>query len=198
MAEEPLTKLTILTPLKYLGNVLGLKDVFRMGDIKTDTRGKYVLISTTLPLAELILDFDDRIKSVSQGYASFSYETAGYQATELKRLDILVADELVPGLSRIVHKSEVESEGRRMALRLKDLLPRQQFVQAIQAATDGKIIARETIPAMKKLLGNFGKTGGDRTRKMKLWKKQQKGKSRLKERGRVDISVEVFRELLKR
>ncbi len=198
IAEEPISKLMILTPLKYLGSVLGLKEHFRMGDIKTETRDKYVLITTMLPMAELILDFDDKLKSVSQGFASFSYEFAGYEPTELKKLDILVAEEAVPGLSRIVHKSELETEGRRMAIRLKDLLPRQQFTQAIQAATDGRIIARETIPAMKKELGNFGKNGGDRTRKMKLWKKQQRGKSRLKERGRVDISVEVFRELLKR
>ena len=113
-------------------------------------------------------------------------------------MDILVAEEVVPGLSRIVHKKELEYEGRNMTARLKDLLPRQQFSQPIQASADGKIIARETIPAIKKELGNFGKNGGDRTRKMKLWKKQQRGKERLKERGRVDISVEVFRELLKR
>jgi GTP-binding protein LepA len=198
VAEEPITALTILTPLKYLGNVLALKDHFRMSEIKTQTRGNYMLVSAKLPLAELILDFDDKLKSVSQGYASFSYDFAGYEATELVKMDILVAGEIVPGLSRIIHKSELEQEGRRMVAQLKELLPHQQFSQAIQAAAGGNIVARETIPALKKELGNFGKNGGDRTRKMKLWKKQQRGKLRLKERGRVDVSVEVFRELLKR
>lgn len=197
-AEEPVTKIVILSPIKYLGNVLALKDQFRLTDIGTETRGPHVLISARLPLAELILDFDDKLKSVSQGFASFSYDVSGYQPTKLERLDILVASEIVPGLSRIVHKEDLEYEGRRMVERLKDLLPRQQFAQALQAAVGGKIIARETIPALSKELGNFGKTGGDRTRKMKLWKKQQRGKARLKERGRVDIPVEVFRELLKR
>jgi len=197
VAEEPVTRLTILTPLKYLGSILGLKDHFRMGGIKTETRGDHALISTVLPLAELILDFDDKLKSVSQGFASFSYKFAGYEPAELKRMDILVAGEAVPGLSRIVHKNELESEGRKMAERLKSLLPRQQFAQAIQASANGRIIARETIPALKKDVTGY-LYGGDRSRKMKLWKKQQRGKAKLKERARVDISVEVFRELLKR
>ncbi len=197
VAEEPVTRLTILTPLRYLGNILGLKDHFRMGEVKTETRGNYAVINTVLPLAELILDFDDKLKSVSQGFASFSYDFAGYEPTELRKMDILVAGEVVPGLSRIVHKSELEYEGRKMAERLKDLLPRQQFAQAIQAAAEGRIIARETIPALKKDVTGY-LYGGDRSRKMKLWKKQQRGKAKLKERGRVDISVEVFRELLKR
>ena len=197
VAEEPVTRLAVLTPLKYLGSILGLKDHFRMGGIKTETRGDHALISTVLPLAELILDFDDKLKSVSQGFASFSYKFAGYEPAELKRMDILVAGEAVPGLSRIVHKNELESEGRKMAERLKSLLPRQQFAQAIQASANGRIIARETIPALKKDVTGY-LYGGDRSRKMKLWKKQQRGKAKLKERARVDISVEVFRELLKR
>ncbi|MCL4405022.1 MAG: translation elongation factor 4 [Patescibacteria group bacterium] len=197
-AEEPLVKLTILAPLRYLGGVLSLKDYFRLHDVNTETRGSNILITAKLPLAELILDFDDKLKSVSQGFASFSYDLVGYEPTELTRLDILVTGEIVPGLSRIVHKDDLESEGRKMVEKLKDLLPRQQFSQALQAATSGRIIARETIPALHKELGNFGKNGGDRTRKMKLWKKQQRGKARLKERGRVEIPVEVFRELLKR
>ncbi len=197
-AEEPLTKLTVLAPLKYLGGVLAMKDHFRLHDVNTETRGNNVLITAKLPLAELILDFDDKLKSVSQGYASFSYDFIGYEPTELTKLDILVAGEPVPGLSRIVHKEELEREGRKMVERLKDLLPKQQFSQSLQASASGRIIARETIPAMKKELGNFGKNGGDRTRKMKLWKKQQRGKTRLKERGRVEIPVEIFRELLKR
>jgi GTP-binding protein LepA len=197
VAEEPVTRLTILAPLKYLGNILGLKEHFRMSEVKTETRGDYIIVNATLPLAELILDFDDKLKSVSQGFASFSYEFAGYEPIELRKMDVLVAGEVVPGLSRIVVKNELAYEGRKMVERLKGLLPRQQFAQAIQAAADGKIIARETIPALRKDVTGY-LYGGDRSRKMKLWKKQKRGKSRLKEQGRVDISVEVFRELLKR
>ncbi len=197
-AWEPITRLTILVPFRFLGNVLALKDHFRIYNVNTETRGMNTLITAKLPLAELILDFDDKLKSVSQGFASFSYELSGYEAAELTRMDILVAGETVPGLSRIIHKGDLEYEGRSMVERLKNLLPRQQFSQALQASASGRIIARETIPAMRKELGNFGKNSGDRTRKMKLWKKQQRGKARLKERGRVEIPVEIFRELLKR
>jgi GTP-binding protein LepA len=101
-------------------------------------------------------------------------------------------------LTRVVPKSSVAHEARQTVERLKDVLPRQQFMQAIQARAEGRIIARETIPAMKKLLGNFGKTGGDRTRKMKLWKKQQEGKKKLLAHARVKLSPEVFREILKK
>jgi GTP-binding protein LepA len=101
-------------------------------------------------------------------------------------------------LTRIVPKKELEREGRATVERLKNLLPKQQFAQAVQARALGRIIARETIPALKKLLGNFGKTGGDRTRKMKLWKKQQRGKKKLKEMAKVRLSPEVFREILKK
>jgi GTP-binding protein LepA len=197
-ALEPITKIRILSPIKFLGAVLGLKESFRLSDITTESQGNNVLVFAKLPLADLILDFDDRIKSVSQGYASFSYEIIGFEKAHVKRLDILVAGEQVPGLSRIVCADDIVFEARRMLEKLRDLLPRQQFSQALQGADGGQIIARETIPAMKKDLGNFGKNGGDRTRKMKLWKKQKEGKARLKERGNVSIPVEIFKELLKR
>ncbi len=109
-----------------------------------------------------------------------------------------MVEDVVPALTRIVPKKDLEREGRQTAERLKELLPQEQFSQAIQARSQGRIIARETIPAMKKELGNFGKNGGDRTRKMKLWKKQQRGKERLQENARVNISPEVFREILKK
>ena len=151
-------------------------------------------------MRELIRDFDDRLKSVSQGYASFTYELApgGGEVTDVEKLEILVVEDVVPALTRIVPNKDLEREGRQTVERLKELLPREQFSQALQAKSQGRIIARETIPAMKKELGNFGKNGGDRTRKMKLWKKQQRGKERLKENARVTIEPEVFREILKK
>lgn len=198
-AQEPMTRIEVLMPTEYLGTFLGLKEAFRLTGTETESYGfNKIKVTANLPLAELILDFDDRLKSVTSGYASFSYEIVGYEKTEIKKLDIHVAGEPVMGLSRIVAAKDIESIGRQMALKLKDLLPQQQFTQALQAVSGGKIIARETIPALRKELGDFGKNGGDRTRKMKLWKKQQAGKERLKERGRVEVSSEVFKELLKR
>jgi GTP-binding protein LepA len=157
-----------------------------------------LLIHALMPLRELIRDFDDRLKSASQGYASFTYEITGEREAEVEKLEIVVVDEIVPALTRIVPKKDLEREGRQTVERLKELLPKEQFSQALQAKAQGKIIARETISAMKKELGNFGKNGGDRTRKMKLWKKQERGKERLQSTARVTISPEVFREILKK
>ncbi len=200
-ALEPMTRIEVLLPTEYLGTFLGLKEAFRLSGTETESYGfNKIKVTANLPLAELILDFDDRLKSVTSGYASFSYEIVGYEKTEIKKLDIHVAGEPVMGLARIVASKDIESIGRQMTLKLKDLLPQQQFSQALQAVSGGRIIARETIPALRKELGDFGKNGGDRTRKMKLWKKQQAGKERLKERGKgqVEVSTEVFKELLKR
>ena len=195
---EPIVKVTILSPLNHLGSVLKLKETFRLSNIRTETRGERIIVTADLPLSDLISDFDDRLKSVSSGFASFSYEFLDYQKSKVKRLDILVAEEIVPGLSRVVYEGDLELVARKTVERLKDLLPRQQFSQAIQASVSGRIVARETIPAMKKALGDFGKNGGDRTRKMKLWKKQKEGKKKLKAMGRVTVSPQVFKELLKR
>lgn len=196
---EPITRLEVLMPSDYLGAFLGLKDMFRLSNTETESHGfNGVKVTAKLPLSELILDFDDKLKSVSSGFASFNYEMIGFEKTSVKRLDIHVAEELVTGLSRIIYSENIEAEGRKMVLKLKDLLPKVQFTQALQAVVGGKIIARETIPALQKRLGFFGKTGGDRTRKMKLWKKQKEGKARLKETGKVHISADVFKELLKK
>jgi len=196
-AMEPMVKITILGPLSYLGNILKLKENFRLSDLETKTKGDRVIISAHLPLSDLISDFDDKLKSVSSGFASFSYEFADYQNSKVRRLDILVAQEMVPGLSRVVYDGELVSIARKTVERLKNLLPRQQFTQAIQAKSRGNIIARETIPAMRKdVTGHL--YGGDRTRKMKLWKKQQKGKKKLKDRAEVHIDPSIFRELLKK
>jgi GTP-binding protein LepA len=195
---EPLVNLEILTPQNYLSAVLNMQTVFDVEINEVKNIGDNLLIQAIMPLRELIRDFDDRLKSVSQGYASFTYELAGERESEVEKLEILVVNEVVPALTRLVPKKDLEREGRQTVERLKDLLPKMQFSQAIQAKSQGRIIARETITAMKKELGNFGKNGGDRTRKMKLWKKQEKGKERLQAGARVDISPEIFREILKK
>lgn len=197
---EPVVKLEILTPPEYLSAILGLRDVFRFSDIRTETVGKKVLIKASLPLADLVSDLDDRLKSLSRGYASLSYELADEVPAEVAKLEIMINGNPVPGLTRIVPKSNLEREGRRTVERLKELLPKEQFSQAIQAAADGRIIARETISPMKKDVTGY-LYGGDRTRKMKLWKKQARGKERLKEiaaKSEVKISANIFKELLKK
>jgi GTP-binding protein LepA len=195
---EPLVNLEILTPQNYLSAVLNMQTIFDIEINEVKNIGDNLLIQAIMPLRELIRDFDDRMKSVSQGYASFTYELAGERESEVEKLEIVVVNEVVPALTRLVPKKDLEREGRQTVERLKELLPKEQFSQALQAKSLGRIIARETIPAMKKELGNFGKNGGDRTRKMKLWKKQEKGKERLQAGARVDISPEVFREILKK
>lgn len=196
-ASEPYVKLNVLVPQRFLGQILELKKIFRMGEIHTETAGSLLKLTLEMPLADLILDFDDRLKSISEGFASFSYEISDYRDADISRLDILLTGELIPGLSRIIPTKEIEYEGRKMVKRLKDLLPRKQFIQPIQAAVGGKIVARETISALRKnVTGHL--YGGDRTRKDKLLKKQKEGKKRLRERGRADVPMEVFRELLKK
>ncbi len=194
---EPMIDLEILTPAVYLGSILKLKDVFRMGNLETENIGERILIKTQMPLVELISDFDDQMKSATHGFASFSYQLSDYKKADLARIDVLVAGDMVTGLSRIVPKSEMEYEARQMAERLKRLLPQQQFLQAIQVVNGSRIIARETIPAMRKDVTGY-LYGGDRTRKMKLWKKQKEGKKKLLGMAKVNISAEVFKELLKK
>jgi GTP-binding protein LepA len=195
---QPMIKLEILTPSFYLNQVLGLGQVFDFTVSRMETLGDALEITARMPLAELIRDFDEQLKSSTAGYASFSYESDGEDAADVRKMEILVAEEVQPALTRIVSKKDVEREGRLTVERLKKLLPAVQFSQAIQAQVEGRIIARETIAAMKKNLGDFGKNGGDRTRKMKLWKKQKEGKVRLKAGGRVNVPIEVFREILKK
>ncbi len=200
-AEEPITKTEIVAPPEYLGSILQLREIFRFSGVTTETRKNKVVVKANLPLADLIRDLDDRLKSVSQGFASFYYELVGYAPADVAKLEIRVAENTVAGLTRILPRKDIEREGRATCEKLKELLPKQQFIQAIQAVVGGRIIARETIPAMRKLLGSFGKTGGDRTRKMKLWKKQQRGKERLQERGtksQIKIPANIFKELLKK
>jgi GTP-binding protein LepA len=195
---EPIVDLEILVPQQYLSAVLGIQTTYDIEVAAIKNLGENLLIEAKMPLRELIRDFDDRLKSVSQGYASFTYELSGERESEVEKLEIVVVGDTVPALTRIVPKKDLEREGRQTVERLKELLPKEQFSQALQAKSQGRIIARETIAAMKKDLGNFGKNGGDRTRKMKLWRKQARGKEKLQSMARVEISPEVFREILKK
>lgn len=195
--EEPWVNVEILSPQRYIGGILELitsrRGIYKNMDYLSNDR---VLITSEMPLANIIIDFYDKLKSISSGYASLNYEYRDYRMGELIKLDILVANEIVEALSIIVHKSVAESEGRSLVEKLKKLIPRHQFEVALQAAIGGKIIARETIPAMRKDV-TAHLYGGDVTRKMKLLEKQKKGKKRLKRIGSVDIPQEAFLAVLK-
>lgn len=196
--REPWVLLTVLTPSKYLGGILEM--VSKRRGIHKDTTyisENRVEILYEIPLSEIIVDFHDKLKSVSSGFASLSYEVLDLRKGDLVKLDVLVAGELVNALSRIIPRDDSSEEGRRMVEKLKELLPREWFHVILQAAIGGKIIAREDISALKKDVTGY-LYGGDITRKMKLREKQKKGKKKMKERGRVNIPNSVFFELLKR
>ncbi len=196
--EEPWVDIEILVPQKYIGGVLdlitGRRGIYKNMDYLSNER---VLITAEMPLANIIIDFYDKLKSVSSGYASLNYELLDYRVGDLVKLDILVAQEIVDALSMIVHRDIADAEGRSLVSKLKELIPRQQFEIALQAAIGGKIIARETISAVRKDVTK-GLYGGDVTRKMKLLEKQKKGKKRLKRIGSVDIPQEAFLAILKK
>ncbi len=195
--QEPWIKGEIILPGEYLGSILELVKQSR-GEIKTVEsleRGR-VLLKFEAPLAEVIIGFYDKLKSVSRGYASATYEISDWRKGDLVKLDILIAHEIKPELSRIVSKQNVESLARSMVLKLKELLPQELFPVALQAAVSGRIIARETIPALRKNV-TAHLYGGDRTRKMKLWKKQKEGKKRLAINAKIKVEPKIFFELLK-
>ena len=195
--REPIVRTRIMAPTEFLGKIIALKEIFRFTDIQTEIMDRRVLITVDLPLAELVSDFDDKLKSVSLGYASFSYKFKDYQLADVTKMEVLISGEEVPGLTRIVYKSEVNKISRRLAEELKAKLPKQLFSQPIQIKALGRILSRETVPALKKdVTGHL--YGGDRSRKMKLWQRQKKGKKKLKTMSRVNIPPELFRELLKK
>ena len=194
--EEPWVTSTIIVPKNYLGSVFELCESRRGEQIDHNFMGKTAVVKYKLPLAETIIDFYDRLKSITTGYASFDYQIDDYKESKLIKLNILVNQEIVEPLSIIIHAIHAEQRGREICKRLKDILPRQQYKLPIQAAIGGKIIARETVPAYRKdVTGSL--YGGDRTRKDKLLKKQKKGKQRLKQFGKVDIPQSAFLEALK-
>ena len=195
---EPIVYLEVLTPTTYLGSVMELMASVRNVYKATDYLGKETaLLKYEMPLSEVITDFYDKLKSVSSGYASMSYEPKDMQEGDLVRLDILIAKDLVEPFSRIVPKEKAYQEGRAMVTKLKEVVPPQMFEVSIQAAIGGKVIASESIRAKKKDVTQH-MYGGDITRRMKLWKKQKRGKDRMKETGRVNLSQEVFLKMLKR
>lgn len=195
---EPIVDLEIIMPSSYLGSVMELASTLRGPYVSTDYLGKETaVLKYEVPLAEIITDFYDKLKSVSSGYASMSYEPKGFRSGDLVRLDILVAEDLVEPFSRIVPREQAYHEGRATVAKLKEVIPQQLFAVALQAAIGGKIIARETISARRKDVTGY-LYGGDVTRKMKLLKKQKRGKKKLEESGRVNIPHEVFLKMLKR
>ena len=194
--EEPWIRATILVPDEYLGAVLQLCTDKRGEQVELTYVGARAMAVYRLPLAEVVFDFYDRLKSVTRGYASFDYHLEGYTAGDLVKLDILINGEVVDGLSQVVEKSRAELRGRAVCEKLKDVIPRQLFKIPIQAAIGGRIVARETISAMRKdVLAKC--YGGDITRKKKLLEKQKKGKKRMRQFGNVEIPQEAFLAALK-
>ncbi|MCE9650593.1 MAG: translation elongation factor 4 [Parvibaculum sp.] len=194
--EEPWIKATILVPDEYLGSVLKLCEDRRGSQIDLTYAGSRAMLVYRLPLNEVVLDFYDRLKSVSRGYASFDYHIEAYETGELVRMSILVNDEPVDALATIVHRSRAEQRGRAMCEKLKDLIPKHLFKIPIQAAIGGRIVARETIAAMRKDV-TAKCYGGDATRKRKLLDKQKEGKKKMRQFGRVDIPQDAFIAALK-
>jgi GTP-binding protein LepA len=194
--EEPWINATIIVPDEYLGAVLTLCTDRRGAQTELTYVGSRAMVQYRLPLNEVVIDFYDRLKSVSRGYASFDYELAAYAEGDLVKVSILVNGELVDALSFIVHASHAETRGRAICDKLKDLVPRQLFKIAIQAAIGGNIIARSTVSAMRKDV-TAKCYGGDVSRKRKLLDKQKKGKKKMRQFGNVEIPQSAFLEALK-
>jgi GTP-binding protein LepA len=195
--EEPWIKATIITPDEYLGTIIKICQDKRGVQTNLTYSGSRAVLSYELPLNEIVFDFNDRLKSVSSGYASFEYEITGHKEGDLVKLSILVNTEPVDALAMIIHKEFAEKTGRQVCEKLKDLIPRHNFMIPIQAAIGGKIVARESIKGFSKDVLTKIHGGGAGDRKKKLLKKQKKGKARSKQFGRVEIPQEAFIGVLK-
>ncbi|WP_193212205.1 translation elongation factor 4 [Luteolibacter marinus] len=195
--REPMVRVFIMIPGEYIGDIMALV-MEKRGDVThtetiDDTR---VMLTCELPLAEILVDFNDRMKSMTRGYGSMDYEHSGYRPAKMVKMDMLIAGEPVEAFSTIVHRDKAEGYGRALAIRLKDVIPQQLFVVAIQACIGGKIIASERISAMRKNV-TAKCYGGDISRKRKLLEKQKKGKEKMKAFGKVNIPQDAFIKVLK-
>jgi len=195
--EEPWVKLEIITPSQYLGPVMELAQSRRAIYKNTSYIGDRIILEYEIPLAEIIVDFYDKLKSVSSGYASQNYELIEYRKSDLVKMDVLIAGQKIEEFSRNIPRPRIQQEGKNLVRRLKELIPRQMFEVSLQAALGGKILAREDISAMKKDV-TAKLYGGDVTRKNKLLKKQAAGKKKMKQLGKIAIPDDVFIKMLQR
>jgi GTP-binding protein LepA len=197
LIEEPMVKSFVIVPNEYIGDMMALISEKRGQVDHTETLDeRRVMLTSMLPLNEILIDFHDRIKSTTRGFGSMDYELAGYQQSDMVKLDMLVNGESVDAFSCIVHRDKAEGRGRALAAKLKEVIPKQQYQVAIQAAIGGKVVARETVTAMRKDV-TAKCYGGDISRKRKLLEKQKEGKKRMKAFGSVNIPQEAFIEVLK-
>ena len=195
--EEPYIRAQIITKPEYIGTIMSLcMDKRGILTKQTYLTQERVELTFEMPLAEIVFDFYDKLKSISRGYASFDYTPIDYRASDLVKLDIMLNGDAVDALSSLVHKTKAESFGRKMCKKLRELLPRQQFVIAIQASIGAKIIARETISALRKDV-TAKCYGGDISRKRKLLEKQKKGKKKMRQIGNVEVPQKAFLDVLK-